>query len=74
MNRISSASNHVHPINHKNHRSDKKTCQPLANFKNLPIFANELQEKLMNIRSKYRLLLPADVLAAGETLPTPPTN
>jgi hypothetical protein len=67
-------SNPIHPKDQKNPRSDKKTCQPLANFKKLFTFANEMQQELMNFTPKYCSLVPDVVPAAGETLPTPPPN
>jgi hypothetical protein len=67
-------SNPIHPKNQKNPISDKKTYQPLANFKNLFTFANEMQQELMNFTPKYRSLVPDVSFAAGGTLPTPPPN
>jgi hypothetical protein len=74
MNMIASDANHTNHMNQKNHCSDKKICQSLANFKKLFTFANEMQQELMNFTPKYRSLVPDVVLAAGETLPTPPPN
>jgi hypothetical protein len=74
MNMIFSASNHIHPKHQKNHSSDKKICLPLANFKKLFTFANEMQQELMNFTPKYRSLFTAVVLAAGKHLPTPSPN
>jgi hypothetical protein len=64
--------NHANHKHQKNPSSDKKIYQPLAKFKKLFTFANEMQQELMNFTPKYRSHVPDVVLAAGEILPTPP--
>jgi hypothetical protein len=59
---IASDANHMNQKRPIHHRSDKKPCQPLAKFKKLFTFANEMQQEIMNFTPPYRPLVPERLL------------